>query len=150
MTRAFFISPAGDLVPVPTSHIAAVIADPSHFGVTRAFIEARHQHYNEPLGSEGHARDEVLLQMLDASWIRIREQPPKEPVRWHVQLAALTDGHRARLQQFAQDALRGGTEHFPQPEWCIDPVVVMDGTRATLWRGTLAGLAAAENVPVTL
>ncbi len=141
MTRAFFISPLGDLVPVPTSHIAAVIADPPHFGVTRVFIEARHEHHHEPLGSEGHARAEVLLQILDAGWIRIREQPPKSPVHWHVQLAALTDDHRARLRQFAQEALRGNSAHFPGPEWRIATVVVLDGAGDPLWRGTLAELS---------
>ncbi len=139
MTCAFFISPAGELLSVATSHIAVVIADPQRFGVTRAFIEARHAQHGEPLGLEGRARSEVLVRVLEAGWIRVREQPPKSPVRWHLQVSTLNDDHRARLAAFAREALR---EHGPIRAWPTDLVTVLDAEGDVLWRGPLAELGA--------
>ena len=40
MTPAHWIAPDGECLDVCTSHIAAVIADPAHFGVTEAWLRA--------------------------------------------------------------------------------------------------------------
>ena len=60
MTAAFWISPVGRVLPVVTSHIAAVIEDPATFRMTLSQIEEVYVEHNEPVGHEGHAREEIL------------------------------------------------------------------------------------------
>lgn len=61
MTAAFWISPRGEVLPVVTSHIAAVIEDPATFRLTLGQIEDIYSRHREPVGLEGHAREEILL-----------------------------------------------------------------------------------------
>ena len=71
--RAWFISPEGTIYPVSRSHIAAVIADPALFGVTREYIEGVYRDNGERLGWEGRAREKIIKGLLERGWIRIRD-----------------------------------------------------------------------------
>ena len=57
MPKAFFISPGGEIVPVPINHISKVITSPELFNLTKEEIEAAYKKFNEPLGLEGKARN---------------------------------------------------------------------------------------------
>lgn len=71
--RAFWIDPNGVIMPVMRSHIAAVIADPVLFGVTREYIESVYREYGEALGWEGKAREEIIKRLIIEGWTRIRD-----------------------------------------------------------------------------
>ena len=69
---ACFISPAGEIVEVGTSHIAKVIRTPEPFGLTMETIEKTYEKYSEPVGLEGQARKEILVKIIEKGWIRAR------------------------------------------------------------------------------
>lgn len=71
-TAAYFISPAGEIIDVRTSHIAEVIGNPGLFGVTTDEIRDAYDRHGEKIGSEGEARKEILLRLVERDWIRIR------------------------------------------------------------------------------
>jgi hypothetical protein len=111
MVIAFFLSPEGRLFQVPSTHIAAVIAEPERFGFTRAEIEAVYEKHQEPLGLEGKARNEILLRMIDRGWIRIR----KYRIYWSVTARSLSPAILKRIQGWAQQMLSGAMG-FREPD----------------------------------
>ena len=69
---AYWISPRGEVVEVGTNHIAVVINHPEKFGLTLDKIQAVYDRYEERLGVEGDAREEIILGLLNKGFIRIR------------------------------------------------------------------------------
>lgn len=67
-----WVSPAGQIVQVTTSHIDDVIQYPDKFGVTREYVEDVYRRYGEKLGVEGEAREEIIRNVLTRGWIRVR------------------------------------------------------------------------------
>ncbi|HMK37601.1 MAG TPA: hypothetical protein VK463_21190 [Desulfomonilaceae bacterium] len=74
-TAAYFISPHGEVIEVRTSHIAEVIGNPGLFGVTTDEIQESYGRHGEKIGSEGKAREEILLRLIEKGWVRIRRYP---------------------------------------------------------------------------
>ena len=69
---AFFISPQGDIIPVPVRHIVAIANKPETFGLTGHKIKEVYAKYKEAVGWEGYARNEIILELLKNNWVRIR------------------------------------------------------------------------------
>jgi hypothetical protein len=66
------VSPSGKIVKlVNGSHIATIIANPERFGLTKEEIVDIHKKYNEQLGSEGNARDEIIVGLIKGGWLRV-------------------------------------------------------------------------------
>jgi len=107
-----FISPGGEIFPVRESHISAVLADPERFGLTPEEIRAVYAHHGEPVGVEGEARREILLQLISQGWIRIRRYPNRY---WSVIAPSFTAAVKDRLQGWAAKILRG-TDGFREPD----------------------------------
>jgi hypothetical protein len=72
MNAAYWISPKGEIIYVKTNHIAEVIENPEKFGFTIEFIEYVYKHYNEKIGTEGKAREQLMIALFNQGWIRIR------------------------------------------------------------------------------
>lgn len=70
---AYWISPKNEVINVPTVHIDTVITNPETFGLTKEGIQKIYDSYGEPLGSEGKAREEIILDLVRKGWIRIRQ-----------------------------------------------------------------------------
>lgn len=73
--QAYWISPTGSIIPVEGTadrHIHVVIQNPEKFGYTLDEIKTLHKKYKEPLGSEGKAREEIMVDLIKQGWIRIR------------------------------------------------------------------------------
>ncbi len=69
----YWISPAGQAFRVATTHIAAVCAAPGVFGVSEAWLRARFANHGEAWASEGHAREKILVYLVQrAHWVRVR------------------------------------------------------------------------------
>ena len=70
--NAFFISPESEIIPVPDRHIVTIVYEPELFSLTTKEIESRFAKHNEPVGMEGYARNEIILDLLKQNWIRLR------------------------------------------------------------------------------
>jgi hypothetical protein len=53
-------------------HIHFVIDNPGIFGLKREYIDAVYDSFNEPVGTEGKARIEILKRVLKGGWVRAR------------------------------------------------------------------------------
>jgi hypothetical protein len=103
MDYDFFITPSGKIKKV-TGHIEAVIAEPELFGYTREGIEGVFEKYDEQIGSEGSARDELLIDAFKRGWIRGSYHPKYDKYVLNGWSAAFNN---SQLQNFAMDATLG-------------------------------------------
>ena len=72
--NAYFIHPyKGQVIYVPHSHISLVISNPEKFHLNFGHIKAIYDKYEEKIGLEGRARREILLDLIDRGFIRIRK-----------------------------------------------------------------------------
>ena len=76
---------------VDTKHINMVIKNPEMFGLTIEEIRAIYKKYNEKIGQEGKAREEIIKLVAKNGWLRVRHYAiPKD--YWTIQF----DSHRKR------------------------------------------------------
>ena len=77
-SNAYWLFPNGEIRELGTeSHISLVTKNPEDFGLSRKEIEACYQKHNEKLWTEKKAREEIIFQLLDKGFIRIRLYPNK-------------------------------------------------------------------------
>lgn len=76
-SQAYWISSYGEVVEVGTNHITMVINHPKKFGYTTKKIQDTYDKYDERLGQEGKAREEIILNLIDHGWIRVRRYDNK-------------------------------------------------------------------------
>ena len=93
--KAYWISPGGDIIPVPGKHIGEVVRTPKRFGFTPEYIRSIFQKYNEPLGFEGKARQVLMRDLIERGWVRLRFQ--LRPYGWRVQLLRLDEANKSML-----------------------------------------------------
>lgn len=96
-TAAFWISPQGKTIEVPGLHITSVYQDPGAFGITKEFVDQQYKWFNEPTGTEGKARDEILAKVLEKGWIRVRTNINRI---WTMQAWKLTKKTRENMWAF--------------------------------------------------
>ena len=70
--EAYWISPSGKLLPVNKVHIDEIIDSPESFGLTEQEIKDIYKKHKEKFRSEGKAREEIMLNLFQRGWIRIR------------------------------------------------------------------------------
>jgi hypothetical protein len=97
-STAFWIAPAGEIMPVARSHIAAMIAVPERFGYTRNQVEDAFGRHGERLGQEGKARTELIKDLVGKGWIRIRLYPK---THWSIYVTVLDERVRGLLSVWA-------------------------------------------------
>lgn len=73
--NAYWISPTGAIIGVPVIHITEIIKAPEKFGLTKEKIENIYNRFNEPVGHEGKAREEIMFDLIQKGWIRARYLP---------------------------------------------------------------------------
>jgi hypothetical protein len=101
--EGFFLSPSGVLVPVKGTHIATVIFRPEVFDLSRKEIEAAYKAHGETVYREGKAREEILRNVLQRGWIRLR----RHRKYWSVQSDRLDESVQERVRAWAVQVLRG-------------------------------------------
>ena len=71
---AYFISPRpqGRIYPVENTHIQEVIQHSHRYGVSLKAIKDTYRKYDEALGIESFAREELLTKILSRGFVRIR------------------------------------------------------------------------------
>lgn len=103
-TIAFFISPDGKVIEAGENHIAFVINHLDLFGLTKQGIEAVYQRHGEQLYTEGKAREEILKDLVNHGWIRLRRYPNKF---WSINVDRLTGKKKDFLYDWAKQMLTG-------------------------------------------
>jgi len=71
-TVAYWISPSGKVIDVGTNHIDVVIKNPQVFGLTPEKIKDAYEKHGEAMGSEGQAREELIIWLVKKGWVRVR------------------------------------------------------------------------------
>ena len=103
-TLALFISPDGKVIEAGKNHINLVISHPNLFGMTKHEIEAVYQKHGERLYTEGQAREEILKDLVNRGWMRLRRYPNKF---WSINVDRLTSRNKDFLYDWAKQMLTG-------------------------------------------
>jgi len=102
--KAMFISPKGEFIAGSSSHIDMVTDNPKKFGYTIEDIRKIYEKYNERMGIEGKARDEILTNLISNGWIHIRRRPNKY---WAVLINKMTKKTQGFLYDWSLKILKG-------------------------------------------
>lgn len=96
----FWISPYGDVLgDTHPTHIEAVAADPEKFGLSQKYVEDTHARYGERIGSEGKAREDILLHLIGKGWMRVRNYGNRG---WTINVNNFNDRIKDRITEFFQ------------------------------------------------
>jgi len=114
----YWISPVGAVVECHTSHIAEIIRKPENFGYTTERIDELYEKHNEPKGHEGHAREEIMRDLIGKGWIRIRWVPKR--YAFVVQIARMSKKVMDNLQKWAMQLVQSGS--MPNADVSILPI----------------------------
>lgn len=104
-TFAFWISPKGEITGSMKSHIAQVIEAPEKFGITREYIQSKYKEYGEKLGLEGKAREEIMKEILERGFIRIRKYGS---AGWTVNTGKMNKKLKERITKWAEKITEKG------------------------------------------
>ena len=118
---AFFISPKGEIIYTPINHITTVIGNPKKFGLNIEFIEHVYDFYNERMGQEGKAREQILLSLFKKNWIRLRRYRNF----WSVNVANFAKKTKFYLQKWASMLVLGKLK-FKEDDPYMDIKIVQD------------------------
>lgn len=101
----YWINPYGKILKqANTTHIQAVTKNPSVFGVTRDWVEKIYAKYDESVGTEGRAREEILEYLFKQGYVRIRLYVNKY---WSVTLSNFRNRRvKKALSKWAEDAVK--------------------------------------------
>lgn len=100
---AFFISPRGEIF-YAHNHIDMIIKNPRKFGLTKEYIESIYDKYNERIGTEGRAREEIIKHLVNSGWIRIRRYTNRF---WSVNVGKWSKRVKDLLWDWANKILKG-------------------------------------------
>lgn len=81
------------------NHVGYICDEPRKFGFTRDELEAAYGKYNEPLYSEGRAREELILDAIRRGFVRIRLVPN---VCWKINVHEFDARTQAVLKVWAE------------------------------------------------
>lgn len=125
-TAAFFISPKGEILYTPLTHIQMVIRYPEKFGMNRDFIDHIHMMYGERVGQEGKAREQILLSLFKQGWIRLRRYRQF----WTINVTSLTSKIKGYIQKWASMLMKGKLD-YQEDDPYIDVKIVQDSGKVT-------------------
>lgn len=110
INAAYWISPTGKIIDVGVKHINDIIRNPEEFGLTKNEIEQIYQKYNERMGQEGKAREEIIRNIIRRGFIRIRFYAKQG--FWSVNINDLNNKNRDLLQQWAEQVIKNGGSRY--------------------------------------
>jgi len=103
ISEGVWITPDGDVFGVPETHIKDVVADPSKYGLAAERVANVFKQFNEELGFEGNARDDIIGFLVGQGWTRIRYYP--DDGVYHVQVNQLDSRRKGYLSTWASKLL---------------------------------------------
>lgn len=75
----------GKMIEVATRHINDVCEHYDVFGLTKEYIQSMYELFDEEWGSEGKAREQIMIELMEDGWIRVRESINREGTKWTIQ-----------------------------------------------------------------
>jgi len=96
---AYWISPDNYVIPIQATHIDLINTNPEKFGLSKDYIVKLHKKHKEHIGSEGHARNEIMTDLVKKGWLRLRFHA-REMV-WVAQIESLDRQTADRIQSWA-------------------------------------------------
>lgn len=72
------------------THIHDLVDNPEVFGLTDEKVKSIYKKYNENVGCEGKARDEIMKMVLANGWVRVRHQTSRGNDYWIIQFNSFT------------------------------------------------------------
>lgn len=88
----------GQIIEVGSRHIIDVCNNAEVFGLTKEYIKSIYDLYSEEWGSEGKAREEIMIQLMEDGWIRVRESIDREGSKWTLQF----DDYKKRKKELQE------------------------------------------------
>ena len=104
MSNAYWISPRGQIIDVPTRHITNVLENPKQFGLDKPYIVNLYKKHKEPMGLEGKAREEIMILLMKGGWLRVRRSVNE----WVIQSWALSDKGKNNIWDFVVHSMKKG------------------------------------------
>lgn len=98
---------AGLFLSVKECHVKTIISNPEMFGTTLKDIKSVYKKFKEPVGTEGNAREQIMLKAMQKGWIRGREYYGGGDERLSIELWALTEFAQRSLMAFAEKSIAG-------------------------------------------
>jgi len=111
-SKAFWISPAMEILNVKINHISEVIDNPEHFGLTYNYIKAIYNDEHEVLRTEGRARKRIIIDLIQQGWIRIREYPKR--ASWTVNVFEMNEQVLYVLNSWTNEMIHSGVSPFDE------------------------------------
>jgi hypothetical protein len=134
--EAYFISPDGKAIPARDSvHINTILKFPEQFGITMDHIKKLHRQYKEDLNTEGKARNEIFLDILKKSWVRVRYYPRNQLIIF--QIARMTDKVKENIWSFLEQT-RSGKIRFPDKNIAMADVKIFTTGGEDLYFGGIS------------
>lgn len=98
---AYWINKRGQVLELPVEkHITAVVQQPEKFGLTKEYVQKKYADHGEPVGLEGHAREELIREIVESGFIRVRLYPQF----WSVTINRLDSPTKKALSNWAEVA----------------------------------------------
>ena len=102
----YWISPSGEVIRVLDIHISTITRHPDKFGFTSDELSKFYEDAGEPVGSEGKAREKIMLSAMQSGWIRVREWPGRgEKVVFEA--SRMTKRTVGLIEKFAEEYIKG-------------------------------------------
>ena len=98
MRKALWIHKSSHVLEVNQTHVAEVCRQPQLFGLTKEQVTAEYQRFDEPVGCEAEAGNELMCQVIRQGWIRARQWKDSLIVTVNSD-RQITPGHRQALKQ---------------------------------------------------
>jgi len=103
----YWISPLGETFPVDQNHIITIITNPQKFGLTKKDIQKVYKKHKEKIGSEGNAREELIVDAVNRGWIRVRSYQRYGDITWSINVKRLTKRVKDHITNFFQKLSKG-------------------------------------------
>lgn len=100
ISEKYWIDEKGNIAEVSDRHILQIALHPEQFGLTKKYVADVHRKHKEKIGSEGNAREEILVKLMDRGWIRLRYV--RRDNSWGIQVSEKSETpYKGRLKSWA-------------------------------------------------
>ena len=88
-----------------STHINYIMDYPEDFNLTKDYISSLYKKYNEKIGTEGKAREEIIRKVSELGWIRVRHYVINHEEYWSLQFDVYNERNRKTIRNFIEWAL---------------------------------------------
>jgi hypothetical protein len=131
---AYWISKNGDIIPIAGNadrHIHMIIQNPEKFGFTEKQIKDIYKKRKEPLGAEANAREDIMIDLMERGWIRVRYVKGFD--MFTIQLKKLDQRSKDNIWNWASGITNGKIDKVPR----YSGIKIMDLGANIIAEGTL-------------